>query len=125
MKSSIILRAAFVAALAGTPFIVGCANESHSSVDGKVPATLSLEPSATSIVAGETVTIVARTKDTYGRDAKVKWSSTAGKLDSEEDGRVARVKFTETGTYSVKASLSVDGRETDTETVQIVVKPVG
>ncbi len=39
-------------------------------------------------------------------------------------GRVARVKFDEAGLYTVTAVLTVDGKETRRETVDIRVKPI-
>lgn len=102
----------------------GCASD-HSSSSQRNPAGIFVEPSSREIVAGETVTLVARTRDTYGRDAKIEWSSTAGSLKTEQDGRIARVRFDQTGTYTVRAALHVDGREVEHESVVVRVKPVG
>lgn len=114
-------------ALAGTAMTValflGCESHRMSNADA-TPASLTVEASSRDIVVGELVTLVARTKDTYGRDAEVKWSSTAGSLTVEEDGRVARVKFTEVGTYTVRSALLVDKREVDTDLVEVRVRPV-
>jgi len=86
---------------------------------------MQINASSREIVSGETVTFTARTQDTYGRDAKVKWSSTAGRLTTEQEGRLARVKFDEPGTYSVKAVLSIEGREVETAMVEVRVRPAG
>lgn len=104
--------------------LTGCDTHMKSTTGGATPAALSVEPSSRDIVVGETVTLVARTKDTYGRDAVVKWSSTAGALNTEQDGRVARVRFNEVGTYTVRGALMIDGREVDNDLVEIRVKPV-
>lgn len=85
---------------------------------------LSLDPSMRSILAGETVTIVARTEDTYGRDSKITWTSSSGELRTEQGGRVARVRFDQPGKYTVVAVLGIDGQETRRETVEITVKPI-
>ncbi len=100
-----------------------CESGSHQS-EMPTPPSVRVESSSREIVAGEIVTLTARTKDTYGRDAQVKWSSTAGKLQTEQDGRVARVRFDETGTYTVKATLWVDGREVESDMIEVRVKPV-
>jgi len=73
---------------------------------------------------GETVTITARSQDTYGRDSHLNWSTTAGTLSTEENGRVARVKFDQPGVGTVSAVLTVDGREIRREFVDIRVKPL-
>ncbi len=93
--------------------------------EGVAPhAAITVESSARDVMVGETVTLIARSRDTYGRDARIKWSTTAGELDTEQDGRVARVKFKETGTYSVKATLSVDGQEVQSAITEVRVRPV-
>lgn len=113
-----------IAALAGLPLLGACRHDNSTRTNEVGQARIDVEASNTNILAGETVTFVARTADTYGRDADVKWSSTAGDIKSAEEGRVARVTFKETGTYSVKGSLWVDGREVQTDTVEIRVRPV-
>ncbi len=101
----------------------GC-NQSSYSGSGATTAGLTLEPSAREIVVGETVTVVARTHDTYGRDARVTWSTTAGDLSEEQSGRIARVKFTEIGTYTIKSMLNIEGKLVETQMVEIRVKPI-
>ncbi len=83
-----------------------------------------LEPSTRDLIAGETVTIFARTFDTYGRDPEITWTSTAGKVTTEQRGRVARVKLDQPGTCIVTATLTADGREIKRESVEIRVKPM-
>lgn len=102
---------------------VGCHQSSYSN-STETTAGLTLEPSSREIVVGETVTVVARTHDTYGRDAKVTWSTTAGDLSEEQSGRVARVRFPEVGTYTIKGTLTVDDKQIKTEMVEIRVKPI-
>ncbi|HPO92637.1 MAG TPA: hypothetical protein PL072_04110 [Phycisphaerales bacterium] len=118
MKNQLVATCLAAAALG----IGGCnSNQTH---DGSTPATVRIEASQREIVAGEIVTLIARTKDTYGRDAEVRWSSTAGKLSTEQDGRVARIRFDDVGTYTVKATLWVDGREVESDMVEVRVRPV-
>lgn len=99
-------------------------NRSVKSFSESDQPTVSIRASATQIVVGEIVTFAARTQDTYGRDAQLRWSSTAGELKIEQDGRVARGFFNETGTYTVKAVLSVDGREVGSDMAEVRVLPV-
>lgn len=120
-------RKILVTALLATAGLVGGCNSSSYAEPNNTNTTtagLTIEPSSRDIVAGETVTLVARTRDTYGRDAKVKWSTTAGNLTEEQDGRVARVKFNEVGTYTVKATLNVDGNPIQTDMVEVRVKAI-
>ncbi len=113
------LALAAVMTLAAVPMF-GCETSRNNSIAVN-NAGLNVEASSDNIVVGETVTFVARSYDTYGRDAKIQWKSTAGELKTEENGRVARVTFNEIGTYTVSATLSVDGRETarDMEEVRV------
>jgi uncharacterized protein YjdB len=83
-----------------------------------------LEPSTRTLVAGETVTIFARSYDTYGRDPEIAWTASSGKMTTEQNGRIARVKLDQPGTYTVTAVLTADGQEIRRETVEIRVKPL-
>jgi len=104
---------------------IGCDSMKSSSTGTNQPKVgFALEPSTREILAGETVTITARTQDTLGRDAEVKWSTTSGKLTTEQNGRIARVKFDEPGTYTVNGMLMVNGREVRREMTEIRVRPL-
>ncbi len=123
MKSIKLTLVASALIAAGT--LVACNNTSRSSGDPTVSRVgLNLDASTHNLLIGEVVTIIARTEDTYGRDSKLTWTTTSGKLTTEQDGRVARVKFDEAGLYTVTAVLTVDGKETRRETVDIRVKPI-
>ena len=76
------------------------------------------------VLAGDTVTLIARTKETYGRDARIEWSTTGGSLKTEDNGRVARVRFETPGTYGVSAKLQVEGRQVAADMVDVRVNPV-
>jgi hypothetical protein len=103
----------------------GCTNQRVSNADRPNAPSIYVESSAREVVAGEIVTLTARTKDTYGRSVRVRWSSTAGNVTPEQDGRIARVRFNEPGTYTVRASLMVDDREEQADMVEVRVRPVG
>jgi len=128
VNSKILTRAAVLPAVVLFSLAaVGCNEHSSYSDNPDRRATttsLSIEPSSREIVSGETVTFSAHTTDTYGRDADINWSSTAGDLKREENGRIARVTFKDVGTYTVKAALVVDGKTVQTDMVEIRVKPI-
>lgn len=118
-------RSIGAAAITTLALFAGC-DAQHKSTSGSAVAEkvdLDLETPRTTVVAGDTATITARSKDTYGRDATVKWTTTGGKLTTEERGRLARVKFDTPGNYTVTATLVVDGKETRTDSVNFQVKP--
>lgn len=106
------------AALAVLP-LVGC--ETNRSASTGSTAGMTLEASSDRIVVGETVTFIARTYDTYGRDADIEWHTTSGKVETEQDGRVARVTFNDVGTYTVRATLTVDGRRVSEQLEEVRV----
>lgn len=112
-------------ALIAAGSLVACNQTSRSSGDPTVSRVgLNLESSTRTLLIGEVVTIIARTEDTYGRDSKITWTTTSGDLTTEQDGRVARVKFDQPGLYTITAVLEVDGKETRRSSVDIRVKPV-
>ena len=76
------------------------------------------------IRAGEIVTLVAKTENTYGRDPKVTWASNGGNLKTEDNGRVARVQFDRPGVYKVDATLEVEGKFVRRDTTMIEVRPL-
>jgi hypothetical protein len=128
MHRNIIARipsSMLVASLVALPVVgtVGC-ETSRNSVVADSNAGLDIEASSNSIVSGETVTLVARTYDTYGRDADVEWNTTAGDLKTEQSGRIARVTFDEIGTYTVSATLRVDGRDIARDMVEVRVRSI-
>jgi plastocyanin len=103
----------------------GCTDTNRADSDPAVGnASIDIEGASREALVGDTVTFVARSHDTYGRDAKVTWSSTGGDVSTDEDGRVARVRFTEPGTYSVRASLEIEGRAVQNDIVEVRVKPL-
>lgn len=117
--------ASLLAGITALACIGACNTHRTSSGDPAMAhVDLNLDVSSHDIIAGEVVTLTARTQDTYGRDSDIKWESTSGKITTEQKGRIARVKFDQPGTYSVSAILTVDGREAKRETAEIRVKPL-
>jgi len=82
---------------------------------------LKLEPTARTITAGEVVTVAARTENLLGRDAEIRWLAPGGDVRTEQNGRIARVRFDQPGTYTITAQLFADGREVrrDQTTVRV------
>jgi hypothetical protein len=123
-----ITRLACVATLSLFVAAGAACNSSHTTSTTSDPALshvdLALDASNREVVVGDTITVTARTEDTYGRNSQIKWNSTAGNLDTEQEGRVARIRFDQPGTYTVSAILSVDGKETRRASVDIHVKPL-
>ena len=105
---------------------VACDTSSRSSSSDPAISrvALKLEPSTRELMTGETVTITARSQDTYGRNSELNWTTTSGDLTTEQNGRIARVKFDDAGTYTVTAVLMIDGHEERREAVNIRVKPL-
>jgi uncharacterized protein YjdB len=103
-----------------------CSTSSRSSTSEPTVSRVgfTLEPSTRDLIAGETVTIFARSYDTYGRDPQIAWTTTAGKVTTEQNGRIARVKLDQPGSCVVTAVLTADGREIKRESVEIRVKPL-
>jgi len=118
MKRSLIALATVTFTLA----LTGCVSQ-HDVPTSLNPPTIMIDASSRQIVSGEIVTFTARTMDIYGRSAVVTWTSSGGNLVTEQDGRMARVKFDEPGMYSVRATLSTDGHKTLSDVVEVRVKP--
>ena len=125
MNTKLPVAALSLAMLAGTAGVamLGCQPTSRYAVSGAPNADLALDASAREILAGETVTIIARTVDTYGRDAKIEWSSTAGDLKTEQNGRIARPLRRDRRLH-VRADLKVDGQVVATDVAEIRVRPI-
>jgi hypothetical protein len=119
MKNFGIALIAGILALSG-----GCADDQYNEDEAIGKATIDIEGASREALVGDTVTFIARSEDTYGRDAAIKWTSTGGDVDTEQDGRIARVKFNEPGTYSVRATLEVDGHPIKSDIVEVRVKAV-
>jgi len=102
--------------------LVGC-QDSHKT-DHRESVGLSVSASHSEILVGEVVTFTAHTSDTLGRDVDLKWTSTGGDLDVQRGNRIARVKFNEVGTYSVKADMYLNDNLYKSESKVVTVKPL-
>jgi hypothetical protein len=85
---------------------------------------LDLNPSSRSMVVGETITVMAETKNLLGRDVEIEWYAPGGEIKTEDEGRIARVHFESPGTYTVSARLFADGKQVKRDAVTIRVQPL-
>jgi len=111
-----------VAGLLAFPLALGCQSDRSHVVGEEVG--FWIDASDTDIVEGELVTLTAHDRNTVGREAKVEWKTTAGEVETEENGRVARVSFDEPGTYTVTGRLVLDGQIVREDSVDIEVRRI-
>jgi hypothetical protein len=84
------------------------------------PPDLILQSNTKRIAQGGTV--IVRTSSIFtGHDANIQWSATGGELTTEQNGRIARVKFDRPGNYVISAILTVDGRVLESESTTVAV----
>lgn len=122
MRNTTLIAAVMSASMS---LLAGCNESSRTTSSAPVAekVDLDLEAPRTTVVAGDTATVMARSHDTHGRDADIKWTTTGGKLTTEQDGRLARLKFDTPGNYTVTAVLTIDGKEVKRDSVNFTVKP--
>lgn len=111
----------------GVAVLTGCATNggnSRTEASATNKPSISITAPSRDLLVGDTATFVVNSMNTYGRDAKVKWTSTGGKITTEDSGQSAKIRFDETGTYTVKATLELDGNPIQTEAVDVRVRPV-
>jgi hypothetical protein len=88
------------------------------------PMDITLVPSNRSIAVGDTVTIVAQTRNMAGRNTDIQWSATGGHIEAGDNTLVARLRFDQPGTYQVTARAMVNDAVVDTDTVTITARPI-
>jgi hypothetical protein len=123
MFRRLALGAGIVAA-AGMTACTAPRDSTTRAFDDSQEINLKLHPSSRSMVAGEIITIKANTENLLGRDAEVEWFAPGGEIRTEENGRIARVMFTDPGTYTVSARLFVDGALARRDSVTVNVRPL-
>jgi hypothetical protein len=117
--SALMISALFPLAL----MLPACETDRSERIEETGPS-FDLHPTAKEVYAGEIVTVTTETHNLLGRDAKVKWATTGGELKTEDEGRIARVKFDRPGTYVVSAQLYSDDEMVQTQSVTINVRPL-
>jgi hypothetical protein len=85
---------------------------------------VSIVPGNTNVVTGDSTTLTVTSRNTLGRNAKIEWTTTGGKLHTEQDGRVARVQFDQPGAYTVTAKLRIGDYIADQDSVTINARPL-
>jgi hypothetical protein len=115
----------------GLALLAGCnsggnGEETHYSTKpvAQSKPQINLTSSNREIGAGDTTTLVVNSRNTLGRNAQVEWTSSGGKLETEDNGQTARVRFPDPGVFTVTARLIVDGAETDRDSITINVRPL-
>ena len=108
----------------GAASLVACSSGQRTSADEYDDIEFDIRASDTRIAQDEIVTVRADTENTYGRDAKVKWTSTGGDIDTEDDGRIARITFEKPGMYTMTGNLELEGEVVLADSVDIRVTPV-
>ena len=100
-----------------------CQSERSGSTAALGPPEFSLQPSATQIMAGQTVTVAAESENVAAGQADIQWAAMGGDLAIDDNGRIARVRFDKPGTYYISATLSVGDMAVETEATTITVSP--
>jgi hypothetical protein len=83
-----------------------------------------LTTSDRSMVTGEVITVAAKTSNVIGKDAEIEWEAPGGRIDVQDDGQIARVRFDEPGTKEIAANLFVDGKLLRRDAVTVQVRPL-
>jgi len=108
------------AVLAGT----ACENDAYSRTKPAQEVGMTIHPSKTNLLAGENATFTVETRNTFGREPRVDWTTSGGQLEMIQNGRAARVTFPQPGTYLVSARLYLNDQLVRTDSTTITVRPV-
>jgi hypothetical protein len=126
VKKQIAIVAMGLAAL----YTVGCNMGSDKKEDPANDPLISSQPqislvaSNKEIVQGDTTTLTVDSRNTLGRNAQIEWTATGGEVQTDDSGRVARVRFDTPGVFTVLGRLLIDGQEVDREMMNINVRPL-
>jgi plastocyanin len=100
----------------------GCATTPAVGDSASQPVEFSLHPSTQAVTPGQSITVIARSANTLGHNTSVDWASTGGEMTTEQNKRLARLKFDQPGAYTVSAVLRMDGNVVGSDSVEINVK---
>lgn len=117
-----VIAAAVGAACESIERPLGVGSRDSLSAQDTNPA-LELKATKTTIYTGETVTLVAVTRNTLGRDARIEWFAPFGKLEQDAGGVKARLRVDRPGKVTVKASLVLGAQIID-DFITIEVRPL-
>lgn len=109
----------------GTVVTAGCTS-SRTVIDRKASTVeLSVWQSAKKINVNEAVTFEATEANTLGRNAKLTWEATGGKIwPTDATNRIVQVQYTTPGVYSVIARLTAENQQPVSETRTVTVQPL-
>ena len=108
--------------------LAGCES---MAAHGSEPA-LHLQASRSSILVNESATVFAQTENTLGKDAKITWDSSLGKvtpqkqgiLDLSNDKPTALFTSDKPGTAVITATVTLANGEKLSDSVNVTVNPV-
>ena len=123
MKLSSIACACLALGLAG---ISGCnsgGDKTSKPMNESLPQ-VDILTSNKEIAAGDTTSFTVNSRNTLGTNAQVRWESSGGSVTTDDNGRIARVRFDRTGNYTVTAKLVINGQIVDTDSAQVEVRPL-
>jgi hypothetical protein len=120
MRKLTMLAGLAAAALA----LQGCTMDRTDDAFADSQPGLKLTTSDRSMVAGEVITVAAKTENLIGKNAEIEWEAMGGRIDVQDDGQIARVRFDEPGTKEIVAKLFVDGNLVRREAVTVQVRPL-
>ena len=102
-----------------------CSSDSSwRSSDRDTAPALSVSTSNTAPAVGDTTSFTVKSRNTLGRNAHVEWTTTGGKITTEDNGRIARASFDAPGAYTITATLYVDNTEAARDSVTVHVKSI-
>ncbi|MCX5659987.1 MAG: hypothetical protein NTW19_09735 [Planctomycetota bacterium] len=118
-------RAAMMLAIVGAGLLgAACQDAKWAQATPDDRVKFAVLSSRSELLAGETATFTLSSANVIGRNPRVEWSTNGGTLTTEDENRVARVKFDKPGEYLVTAKLFLADALTRTDTRGVKVKPV-
>lgn len=112
--------ALLVAGLSG----VGCEDTGWARTSPAERIEFSIDSSRDNMLVGETVTLTTKSANLLGRNPRVEWTTSGGKLTPVDNERAARVTFDTPGTYLVEAKLYLNDQLMRSDSQTIKVRPV-
>lgn len=120
-KTCLAMVAIAALMVGGDGVLTGCTTSNDGTLGE--PA-FNITASKREALVGENVTFTTRSKNLAGRESHIEWRSSGGELTTEENNRVARVKFDRPGKYTISSRLYVDGQAVETDSVSVDVRPI-
>lgn len=112
---------AIAALMAGDGMLTGCTTSRNGTLG---EPEFNISSSNRNALVGEIITFTTRSKNLAGRESHIEWRTSGGDLTTEQNSRVARVKFDRPGKYTVSARLFVEGEAVETDSVSVDIRPM-